>query len=91
MPPARIQSDVSSYMVNLLMCNPAIILQDVVILRSGSFDKFLHDRLQHPINARLLRPGERCLGAYQDFGKLVVGNVCELFAVVFWDYKLGRG
>jgi hypothetical protein len=29
-------------MINLLMCDPPIVLQDIVILRSGRDDELLH-------------------------------------------------
>jgi hypothetical protein len=55
-------------MVNLLVRNPSVVLQDVVVL----------DALR---NRNTLRHG-------QDLGKLVIGDVVELRAVVLGDDEL---
>jgi hypothetical protein len=65
----RISSNhMSTHMVNLLVRNPSVVLQDVVVL----------DALR---NRDPLRHG-------QDLGKLVIGDVVELRAVVLGNDEL---
>jgi hypothetical protein len=65
----RISSNhMPTHMVNLLVRNPSIVLQDVVVL----------DALR---NRNPLRHG-------QDLGKLVIGDVVELRAVVLGNDEL---
>jgi hypothetical protein len=58
-------------MVDLLVGNPAVVLQDVKVLCANGSGNLLGDR--------------------QQLGQRLVGNVCELLAVVLGDDELGDG
>lgn len=88
-------------MINLLMRQPPIILQQVILLRPRRLDKLLRNRLYHPspninispfapeIPSRSMLERMREEGAYQNLGQGLVGDVGQLRAVVFGDYELG--
>lgn len=79
-------------MVDLLMCEPTIILQDIVILCADGGSKFLHDRLWVAASAfhRSRISALHNALPHQNLGQLVVGYVCQLDAMVLGDDQLHR-
>lgn len=75
------------HMVDLLVSNGAIVLQDVVVRGTRGAYELLESRLDY-VNTNMGIHSVCALMAYEHFGKLVIGNVGKLCAVVFGDNKL---
>jgi hypothetical protein len=75
-------------MINLLMCNPPIVLQDIVILRSGCDNELLDYGLYIISVPFTTAPGMHWVRAYQYLDQLIIRNVRDLRAMGLWDHKL---
>jgi hypothetical protein len=81
-------------MINLLMSDPPIILQDIIILRPRRLDQFLQHRLPRksvPILTFLptpFPPPQIWDVTYQNLTQLVIRDINQLLAVVFRDNEL---
>jgi hypothetical protein len=73
-------------MINLLMCNPSIILQNIVVFRSCRLDEFLQHWL-HPnsVSSPISIPQQL---TYQNLTQLIIWDISKLLAVVFGNDKL---
>ena len=73
-------------MIDHLMCDPAVVLQDVVVDGACGCCDFLRDRLRRVVSSVCFCrwDGEK----YKDLVQLVVGYVGQLGAVVLGDDEL---
>jgi len=75
-------------MINLLMCNPTIVLQYIVVLGSGGLDERLQYRLHlgHQLTNGYGLPWRRRTN--QNLGKVIIGDISEFLAVILGDDEL---
>lgn len=83
-------------MADFLVSQPAVVLQDVVVVRSGGDSDFLRDGLskyKEGVSEFIgpfagLTQAQVTFWTYQELSQAVVGDVCQLLAVVLRDDEL---
>ena len=73
-------------MINFLVCNPTVILQDVVVHRPRCLNKLFNYRLQKLSASPSAYVFPKV--TYQDLAQLVIRNISQLLAMEFGDHEL---